>query len=123
MRQINEELARGVLKLATEGCSVTKTSRLLGTTRKTVYNILKFYRVPQEKIVSLDKLISTRLLYFCDDIELLSKRLAYEILSQKPEKIVVTNRLQKLIKKEKINKVVDILSKVNVKCNLEYSVN
>ena len=101
---------------------------LIGKTK--VFKVLKKNRVPEfqeikvsSKIKNINELISLRLLYFCDDLETLSKRLAIEILYQKPEKILIPHRIQDIIKKEKINNVISILNKINLTCDVEFAMN
>lgn len=128
LKKIDWKLEEKILELKNESIDGRKIAEILGIGKTAVYEVLKKNRVPMvnlvnpvKKTIGINDLISLRLLYFCDDIELLSKRLAVEILYQKPEKIIISRRIQEIIKKEKINKVVSILDRVNMKCNLEYA--
>lgn len=128
LKKITYDMEQKILELASQGMSKEKIAKELRIGRTTVFKTLREYRVPEvdtvkvaKKIKSLNDLISVRLLYFCDDFEMLSKRLAVEILYQKPEKIIISRRLQSVVKKEKIAKVVNILDKINLHCNFEYA--
>ena len=128
LKKITYDVEQQILELASEGMPKEEIAKALGVGRTTVFKTLREYRVPEvdtakvaKKVKSLNDLISVRLLYFCDDFEMLSKRLAVEILYQKPEKIIISRRLQSVVKKEKIAKVVNILDKINLHCNFEYA--
>ena len=128
LKKISYDVEQQILKLASEGMLKEKIAKELRVGRTTVFKTLREYRVPEvdtekvnKKIKNLNDLISMRLFYFCNDFEMLSKRLAVEILYQKPEKIIVPRRMQEIVKKEKIEKVVHILDGINLKCNLEYA--
>lgn len=81
------------------------------------------FEVKEKTIIKINDLISTHLLCFCEDLELLAKRLAIEIIYQKPEKIIVPKRLQAAIRTEKMSKIINILNRVDLNCNLEYAKN
>lgn len=118
----NNDLQMQVLELYGRGVKAGVIARILNMPRRNVYYILKKNMVPSMPMgTRIETLISPRLLHFCDDIELLSKMLALELFYKKPEKIIIPKRLQKIIQKEKINKVVSILDKVNLKCEVEYA--
>lgn len=128
LKKITYDMEQQILELASEGMPKEKIAKTLRIGRATVFKTLRDYRVPEvdtvkvsKKIKNLNDLISLRLLYFCDDFEMLSKRLAVEILYQKPEKIIIPRRLQGIIKKEKIEKVVNILDRAELHCNFEYA--
>ena len=128
LKKITYDMEQQILELASEGMPKEKIAKTLRIGRTTVFKTLRDYRVPEvdtvkvaKKIKNLNDLISVRLLYFCDDFEMLSKRLAVEILYQKPEKIIIPRRLQGIIKKEKIEKVVNILDRAELHCNFEYA--
>lgn len=114
-------LEQKIIELASIGMQKKSIIKILRVEIKIVDDVFKKYRIPEKKITTINDIVSTRLLYFCDDIEMLAKRFAIEVLYQKPEKIIIPKRLQKIIKKEKISKVVNILEKINVKCNIEYA--
>lgn len=127
LKKITYDVEQKILELAAEGMSKEKIAKTLRIGRTAVFKTLREYRVPEvdtvkvaKKIKSLNDLISVRLLYFCDDFEMLSKRLAVEILYQKPEKIIISRRLQSVVNKEKIDKVVNILDRIDLHCNFEY---
>lgn len=127
-KKITYEIEQEILTLANKGITKDKIAEMVGFSRMSVFKVLKAYRVPEEKtevknkkIRNFNELISPRLFYFCDDIELLAKRLACEIFYQKPEKIIIPNRLVSMVEKEKINKVVNILDRVDLKCPIEYA--
>lgn len=128
LKKITYDMEQKILELASQGMPKEKIAKELRIGRTAVFKTLREYRVPEvdtvkvaRKIKSLNDLISVRLLYFCDDFEMLSKRLAVEILYQKPEKIIISRRLQSVVKKEKIAKVVNILDKIDLHCNFEYA--
>jgi hypothetical protein len=122
MTKKNKDLELKVIELYGRGLKAGVISRILNAPRTTVYKIIQRNRVPEVKYnVKINELISSRLLYFCDDIELLSKRIAIEIIYKKPKKIIIPKRLQHIVQKEKINKIVSILDKVDIKCNLEFA--
>ena len=128
LKKITYDMEQQILELASEGMPKEKIAKTLRIGRTTVFKTLRDYRVPEvdtvkvaKKIKNLNDLISVRLLYFCDDFEILSKRLAVEILYQKPEKIIIPRQLQGIIKKEKIEKVVNILDRADLHCNFEYA--
>lgn len=128
LKKITYDVEQKILELASEGMPKEKIAKTLRIGRTAVFKTLREYRVPEvdtvkvaKKIKSLNDLISVRLLYFCDDFEMLSKRLAVEILYQKPEKIIISRRLQSVVNKEKIDKVVNILDRIDLHCNFEYA--
>ena len=128
LKNITYDVEQKILELAAEGMPKEKIAKTLRIGRTAVFKTLREYRVPEvdkekvaKKIKSLNDLISVRLLYFCDDFEMLSKRLAVEILYQKPEKIIISRRLQSVVNKEKIDKVVNILDRIDLHCNFEYA--
>ena len=96
---INRHLELSILELAKSGISKKNIAKDLMIGLDVASSVFEKYRVPEVKILKLNNLVSTRLLYFCNDIKTISKRLAVEILYQKPEKIIVSNRLQKIIEK------------------------
>jgi len=115
-----------ILNLRQEGLTGRQIGERMGLSKSVVYKYLKLNRVPeieekkQKKIKNLNELISLRLFYFCEDVVILAKRLAAEIILQNPEKIVISKRIQSIIKKEKISKVVNILEATSLRVNLEY---
>lgn len=117
MIETNKSLQLQILELYKNGTTAGKISYLLHVPRSTIYKIIKKNR----RGVDITKLISARLLCYCDDIEILTKRLAYELLKKDVKKIIIPSHIQKFLKKEKINKVVNILDKVNLKCEVEYA--
>lgn len=128
LKKITYDVEQKILELAAEGMPKEKIAKTLRIGRTAVFKTLREYRVPEvdkekvaKKIKSLNDLISVRLLYFCDDFEMLSKRLAVEVLYQKPEKIIISRRLQSVVNKEKIDKVVSILDRIDLHCNFEYA--
>jgi predicted transcriptional regulator len=128
LKKITYDVEQKILELASSGMPKEKIAKTLRIGRTAVFKTLREYRVPEvdtvkvaKKIKSLNDLISVRLLYFCDDFEMLSKRLAVEILYQKPEKIIISRRLQSVVNKEKIDKVVNILDRIDLHCNFEYA--
>lgn len=126
MKKTEESLQLQVLDCYKRGLNASVTARILNMPRRTVAHILSKNMIPKNNFknvsgVSIEKLISPRLFFYCNDLELLSKRLAAEVLYKKPEKIIIPKRLLNVIKKEKINKVISILDKVNLKCEVEYA--
>ena len=122
------KLAEKILELVAQGVPKKDIPKILRVGRTTVFKVLKEYRVPEiitkkesKKVVNINEIISTRLLYFCDDLELISKRMAIEIIAQNPEKIIIPSRLANFVKKEKMSKVVNILDRINLDCKLEYA--
>ena len=97
--------------------SVASISKILSKNRVPGVEI----EIEKKSIIKINDLISIHLLRFCEDLELLAKRLATEIIYQKPEKIIVPKRLQGVIKVDKMSKIINILSKVDLNCNLEYA--
>lgn len=131
--RIDRKLEEKIIELRREKIMTGKdiaaelTSQGYKVSKSVVYKYLKMNQeIPAEKISPIKKikkineLISVRLFWFCNDLSVLSKRLAMEIVEQKPEKIIVPTRLQAIIKKEKMDKVVNILEAANLSVNLEY---
>ena len=120
---INESLQLQILTLRKNGLSYGEIGLRLRVARSTVQSVCNKNRMPEhaKKNINFSKLMSTQLFCFCEDMELLTKRLAIEVLYQKPDVIVVSKRLNKTIKKEKLNKIVSILNKVNLKCEVKYA--
>jgi len=114
-------LEEKIIELASCGMNKKSIIKTLRIESKVIDDIFTKYRIPEKKITTINDLVSVRLFYFCNDIEMLAKRMAIEIFYQKPEKIIIPKRLQKIIKKEKISKVVNILQKINLSCNIEYA--
>lgn len=116
-----------ILELKQQGFNGKQIGEQMGLSKSVVYKYLRLNRIPDfeektpKKIKNINELISLRLLYFCEDIAIIAKRLASEIILQKPEKIVISKRTQSVIKKEKIQKVINILEASSLSLNLEYA--
>ena len=125
--KITFEMEQQILNLAAGGMTKKDIAATIKCSPRSVFNVLKAYRVPMptekklSKQIKISDLISTHLLHYCDDLEILSKRLALEILYARPEKIVVPARIQRIIDSKKINKVVSIVRASGVPCQLEYA--
>ena len=131
--RIDREIEKEIIKLRQEkimtGRDIADELNRRGYKIKktTVYKYLKLNKeigiVPAKKIIKIIKineLISLHLLCFCRDLAIISKHLANEIIIKKPEKIIVPSRVQSVIRREKMDKVVDILQAANLNVNLEY---
>lgn len=121
MIETNKSLQLQILELYKNGTTAGKISYLLHVPRSTIYKIIKKNRIPIGDGVDITELISARLLCYCEDIEILTKRLAYELLKKDAKKIIIPSHIQKFLKKEKINKVVSILDRANLKCEVIYA--
>ena len=126
--EIPVSVEKKVIELHEAGYCSENIAKKVRISNASVLKILNRNRMPgveieKKSIIKINDLISTHLLCFCEDLELLAKRLASEILYQKPEKIIVPKRLQGFIKDEKISKIINILDKVDLKFNLEYAKN
>ena len=74
----------------------------------------------KSKIINIANLISLRLLYFCDDLELLTKMFAGECCYQEIEKIIIPEKVLSLIPEQKIKKIVHLSERAGLKLDVEY---
>lgn len=137
--KLTREVTEKIIELANSGMPIKDIPQAIERTlrisisRRSVFNALEQARVPNIKSksqevqtiqprekLSITSLVSIRLLYFCDDIELLTKIFAREFCHLKPEKIYVSSRVQKIVDVQKINKIVNIIERVGLKCNMEF---
>lgn len=93
--------------------------------RRTVFKICETLHIPdreekKETITSITNLISLRLLYFCDDLELLTKMFAGECCYQKIEKIIIPEKVLSIIPEQKIKKIVSLSERAGLKFDVEY---
>lgn len=123
-RKITHELEQKILELSANGTTKDEIAKQVGVSRRTVFNVLKQYRVPAEYIEPIQKdkvniihLISFRLLYFCNDYELLSSMFAYNIQSQKSKIVYIPKKITNIIPIQKIEKIISLS---DYRCNLEY---
>ena len=129
-KKIPYETEKQVLQLYNENLNSREIAEQLRISRRSVFNILKTYRVPlsekrvEEKkdTINILKLLSLRLWYFCEDYELLCKMLVVEVCMRGCEKIIVPKKMTSIINKEKIQKVVSIVNKAGLECELSFAV-
>ena len=92
--------------------------------RRTVFKICETLHIPEEKkskIINIANLISLRLLYFCDDLELLTKMFASECCYQEIEKIIIPEKVLSIIPEQKIKKIVHLSERTGLKLDVEYN--
>lgn len=93
--------------------------------RRTVFKICETLHIPEReekksKIINIANLISLRLLYFCDDLELLTKMFAGECCYQEIEKIIIPEKVLSIIPEQKIKKIVRLSERAGLKVDVEY---
>ena len=117
-RFITKDIEKRILILRNEEKkSVREIAKELGISIGAVSKVYAKYRVPKKKNKNLIELVSLRLLYFCDDIKLLTKRIACEIINQDIEEIKITLRTKKIVGDDKIVKIVDYIKHTYLKVN------
>lgn len=129
-KKISSEMENNILQLSSIGKTVCEIAQETRISRPTIYAVLKTYRVPMSEkekrektgTENLKNLLSLRLLYFCNDYELLTKRLAWEICTSSCKKIFVPKRITSIIKKEKIEKIVQLVNLAGLECDLLFAV-
>lgn len=110
-----------IITLNSKGLSREQIKDTLRINKHYIDSVFEKNRISDKKIFNINDLISFRLLYHCEDIELLTKRIALELAYKKPEKVIIPTRLCKTVKKDKINKIFNILNYVGISCDLEYA--
>lgn len=123
-KKITLELEQKILELSASGIAKDEIAKTINVSRRTVFNILKQNRVPAEYIepthkekTNINNLISLRLLYFCDDCELIAQMLDCIIKTQKTKIIYVPKKIIDIVSRKKIEKIID-LSDYRKKINL-----
>lgn len=130
-RKITGEILKEIARLATikkvkkkDIPALIKKKFDIDITLRSVYSVLKDLRVPEyeEKKTEfkINELLSIHLLYNCNDLKLLTQMFVTEIYYQKPEKIIVPDRILKIVPEEKIKKIVNIACYAGVECDISY---
>ena len=126
--KIKIEIEKEILNLNQQKCTKDEIAELLHISRRSVFNILKKYKVPKEyqqknkKITSINEVISIHLLKNCDDIELLSKMFASTICYQKVKNVTVPERVSKVVGINKIKKIVSVAELAGLDFSVEYGI-
>lgn len=109
--------------------TVSEISKELHISRPTIYNVLKNYRVPitvekkeKKETANILQLLSLRLWYFCEDYELLCKMFTVEVCLHGCNKVVVPKKMTSIINAEKIKKVVKLVNRAGLECELHFAV-
>lgn len=123
-KKTNDRIEKKILELSASGMTKKQIAEIVGLARSTVFEVLKKYRVPDEKIEvkkikTFKDIINLRLLYFCKDLKLLTRMFVAGYCSAKPEKIYVTKRMDDLVG-EKIKKIVYLAEHAGLNCQVEY---
>lgn len=115
-RFITKDIERRILILRNEEKkSVREIAKELGISIGAVSKVYAKYRVPKKKNKNLIELISLRLLYFCDDIKLLTKRIACEIINQDIEEVRISPKIKKIVGDDKIIQIVDYIQHTDLR--------
>jgi len=123
---INIETEKKILDLDRQFLTKNEIAELLHVSRRSVFNILKKYRVPAErkkvekKNININDVISIHLLKNCSDIELLTKMFASTVCYKKIKKIIIPDRLFDVIEPKKIKKIVSITERAGYKVEVEF---
>lgn len=124
--RITFEVEKQILKLNRQKYTKDEIADLLHVSRRSIFNILKKNRVPkmQQQDFSKDKtindVVSIHLLKNCEDIELLTKMFASTICYQKIEKVIVPERIFKVVDIKKIKKIVSLVERAGLQLDVEY---
>lgn len=123
INRVNELVAQGIYKKDIPTYIEREFNEKIS--RRTVFKICESLHIPdrekeEKTITSITNLISLRLLYFCDDLELLTKMFAGECCYQDVEKIIIPEKVLSVIPEQKIKKIVSLSEKAGLKLNVEY---
>lgn len=120
MKKIDKITIDKVIELYNQKIPAEQIAEKTRISRRSVFNIIKKYcSIEKNDIVIFDKknninileLISLRLLYYCDDVNLLARLLTNSILDKKAKKIFIPKKIKKVIDSKKINNIIELVQK------------
>ena len=127
-KKINIKTENEILQLHQEGLTQKKIAEKCGVSRRTVCNVLSQNRVPMyykeqniSETVNIINVLSLRLLYFCNDYELLVKMFVAGVCSKGCKKITIPRKMNSLIGKEKIETIVKLSNMTGLECELQFA--
>ena len=127
-KKISTKTENEILQLHQEGLTQNKIAEKCGVSRRTVCNVLSQNRVPMyykeqniSETVNIINVLSLRLLYFCNDYELLVKMFVAGVYSKGCKKITIPRKINSLIGKEKIETIVKLSNMIGLECELEFA--
>lgn len=127
-KKISIKTENEVLQLYKEGVTQSKIAEKCGVSRRSVYNILKQNRVPTcykeqtiSETVNIINVLSLRLLYFCNDYELLVKMFVNNVFYKNYKKIIIPRRVDFIIERKKIEKIVKLSNMAGLECELQFA--
>lgn len=125
INRVNELCALGVYKKDIP--SYIEREFGVKISRRKIFYICKTLHIPETHEVETEKttmnimdLISLRLLYFCNDLELLTKMFAYNCCCQNTDTVIIPKKVLNIIPCEKIKKIIQISKIAGLNINAEY---
>lgn len=127
MKRTSEKTCKKIVELYQNDISVQDIMKTLSVGKTTVFKTLNRYHVPKRKkrsfkqqikkeVLSFVRLLSLRLLYFCDDYELLADMLNNNAKASGAKKIYVSERIFDFVDSNKVKKIVSI---AQLNCEIE----
>lgn len=124
-KRIPAEAIEAVKKITQTSVNMTHKQiiKKLKISSRMYYKILNLLNTSDKKIVvvekkenmEINKLVSLHLLYHCNDLKILTQRIAFEILQKQTKKIFIPDRITKILDEKKIKKIDEIITNVGVK--------
>ena len=127
-KKISTKTENEILQLHQEGLTQNKIAEKCGVSRRTVCNVLSQNRVPMyykeqntSETASIINILSLRLLYFCNEYELLVKMFVVGVCSKGCKKITIPRKMNSIIEREKIETIVKLSNMAGLECELQFA--